>query len=99
MNKIGRVLKKEGRQVDMIFSKSLLLQKDAGLWTGVDDIDHASIVASYLYFSNERFASLILSLFKLRIYQVEIKREWLLVILCMLFQHASNQVFFVFDCC
>lgn len=54
MNEIGRVLKKGGR-VDIIFSNRLFLQKAVGLWTGADDIDHAFIVASYLYFSNGGF--------------------------------------------
>ena len=54
MNEIGRVLKKGG-QVDIIFSNRLFLQKAVGLWTGADDIDHAFIVASYLYFSNGGF--------------------------------------------
>ena len=54
MNEIGRVLKKGG-QVDIIFSNRLFLQKAVGLWTGADDIDHAFIVASYLYCSNGGF--------------------------------------------
>ena len=54
MNEIGRVLKKGGR-LDIIFSNRLFLQKAVGLWTGADDVDHAFIVASYLYFSNGGF--------------------------------------------
>lgn len=54
MKEIGRILKPNG-QIAILFSNRLFLQKAVGLWTGADDIDHAFIVASYLYFSNGGF--------------------------------------------
>jgi SAM-dependent methyltransferase len=54
MTEVGRVLKKGGKVV-ILFSNRLFLQKAVGLWTGADDIDHAFIVGSYLFFSDGNF--------------------------------------------
>ncbi len=54
MKEVGRVLKPNGKII-ILFSNRLFLQKAVGLWTGVDDIDHTFIVASYIYFSNGGF--------------------------------------------
>lgn len=54
MKEVGRVLKKGG-QIVILFSNRLFLQKAVGLWAGADDIDHAFIVGSYLYYCNGGF--------------------------------------------
>ncbi len=51
MKEVGRVLKKGGKVV-VLFSNRLFIQKAVGIWTGADDVDHAFIVGSYMFYSN-----------------------------------------------
>ena len=50
---VARVLKNTTGRVYMFFSNRSFLSKAVAVWTGKDDIDHAFIVASYLYYCNE----------------------------------------------
>ena len=57
MKEASRVLKRGGK-IAILFSNRLFLSKAVGLWTGVDDIEHAYTVGRYLHFCNGGFTNI-----------------------------------------